>query len=110
MAAEVGGRGSGGGGAGGAIGAAIRRAYHKLAPYPGAFVGLADLRDKLGEKYNRHEVDAALKAMLRDPAVRIIPIANAKSLTQRDRDAALYIGGEANYALNIGKNGKPSAG
>ncbi|MEK8106042.1 hypothetical protein NKG94_14370 [Micromonospora sp. M12] len=34
--------------------------------------------------------------------VRIIPVANTKSLTARDRAAAVRIGNEDNHALAIG--------
>jgi phage portal protein BeeE len=59
-----------------------------------AFVGLADIRDALGEDYPRAEVDRVLRGMRRgdpnDPdAVRLIKIANTKALKQRDYDSAL---------------------
>jgi hypothetical protein len=33
--------------------------------------------------------------------VRLIPVANLKSLTVRDREAALRLGGEDNHAIAI---------
>ncbi|XTZ16866.1 hypothetical protein ACQSSU_05640 [Micromonospora echinospora] len=79
----------------------VRTAYRELAVTPGAWVGLADLRELLDE-YDRETVDAALRALVRQDDVRIIPVANSKSLTARDRAAAVLIGNEANHALSIG--------
>ncbi|MFI6230214.1 hypothetical protein ACIBCR_23240 [Micromonospora echinospora] len=81
--------------------ALVRAAYRELAVTPGAWVGLADLRELLDE-YDRETVDAALRALVRQDDVRIIPVANSKSLTARDRAAAVLIGNEANHALSIG--------
>lgn len=79
----------------------IRAAYRELAKAPGTWVGLADLRDRLGDA-DRAVVDDALRAMLRRDGVRIIPVANSKSLTARDRAAAVRIGEEDNHTLSIG--------
>ena len=69
---------------------------------------LADLRERLVEldhlaQLDRSTVDTALRAMARQPGVRIIPIANTKSLRPRDHAAALRIGDEENHALWIGQ-------
>ena len=40
--------------------------------------------------------------MVQRDGVRIIPVANTKSLTARDRAAAVRIGDEENHALAIG--------
>lgn len=82
------------------IEALIRSAYKSLATEPGGWVGLADLRAKLGE-LDRSEVDDALRRMDLSPRVHLIPVANLKSLTERDRAAALRLGGEDNHALSI---------
>lgn len=79
----------------------IHAAYRELATAPGAWVGLADLRDRLGD-LDRGTVDTALRAMVHQDGVRIIPVANTKSLTTRDRAAAVRIGDEDNHALAIG--------
>lgn len=79
----------------------IRSAYHGLAPAPGEWVGLADLRDRLAD-LDRSTVDTALRSMARHDGVRIIPVANTKALTDRDRAAALRIGTEDNHTLAIG--------
>ncbi|MEH0971738.1 hypothetical protein V6U77_11460 [Micromonospora sp. CPCC 205546] len=84
-----------------AVEALIRAAYRELAREPGAWVGLADLRDRLGGQ-DRAIVDATLRAMVHGDGVRIIPVANTKSLTARDRAASVRIGDEENHTLAIG--------
>ncbi|MFI6784782.1 hypothetical protein [Micromonospora sp. NPDC050276] len=81
--------------------ALVRSAYRDLATAPGAWVGLADVRDRLADT-DRAALDAALRAMVGREDVRIIPVANTKSLTARDRAAAVRIGNEDNHALAIG--------
>ncbi|SCL15291.1 hypothetical protein GA0070616_0686 [Micromonospora nigra] len=81
--------------------ALVRAAYRDLATAPGAWVGLADVRDRLAD-HDRATVDATLRAMVVRDDVRIIPVANTKSLTPRDRAAAVRIGNEDNHALAIG--------
>ncbi|MFF5180765.1 hypothetical protein ACFY2Q_22275 [Micromonospora sp. NPDC000316] len=81
--------------------ALVREAYRDLAAAPGAWVGLADLRDRLADT-DRAALDTALRAMVGREDVRIIPTANSKSLTPRDRAAAVRIGNEDNHALAIG--------
>jgi len=83
------------------IEATIRTAYRELVTRPGDWVGLADLREKLGS-VDRTAVDDTLRAMVRQEGVRIIPIANTKALQPRDRAAAVRIGEEDNHALAIG--------
>ncbi|MDG4780957.1 hypothetical protein O7614_15025 [Micromonospora sp. WMMD961] len=81
--------------------ALVRSTYRELATAPGAWVGLADVRDRLADT-DRAALDAALRAMVGREDVRIIPVANTKSLTARDRAAAVRIGNEDNHALAIG--------
>jgi len=81
--------------------ALVREAYRELAAAPGAWVGLADIRDRLADT-DRTALDATLRAMVGQENVRIIPVANTKSLTPRDRAAAVRIGNEDNHALAIG--------
>jgi hypothetical protein len=78
----------------------IRAAYAKLATEPAGWVSLADLRDQLAD-IPRAELDTALKWMAVQPGVRLIPVANQKSLSTRDREAALRFGGEDNHAFAI---------
>ena len=81
----------------------IRNAYRGLVDRPGDWVGLADLRDAVGEE-DRAAVDGALRTLLRQPGVRIIPVANTKSLKERDRAAALRIGDEDSHTIAIGQS------
>jgi hypothetical protein len=78
----------------------IRAAYQRLAPEPGGWVGLAELRPAL-KQLSRPEIDDALRNMMSAPTVHLIPVANLASLSQADRDAALSVGGEENHALSI---------
>ncbi|WP_426510919.1 hypothetical protein ACPPVO_09880 [Dactylosporangium sp. McL0621] len=79
---------------------AIRAAYVALANPPGGWVGLADVRDRL-PGVDRAAVDAALRVMLSQPGVRVIPVANLKALQPRDREAAVRIGGEDSHMMAI---------
>lgn len=79
----------------------IRGAYAELAAAPGDWVGLAELRERLSD-LDRATMDDALRAMVGRDGVRIIPVANTKSLAPRDRAAALRIGDEDNHVLAIG--------
>jgi hypothetical protein len=78
----------------------IRVGYAKLATEPAGWVSLADLRELL-QDIPRAELDTALKWMAVQPGVRLIPVANLKSLSARDREAALRFGGEENHAFAI---------
>jgi hypothetical protein len=78
----------------------IRTAYLKLATEPAGWVSLADLRELLDD-IPRAELDTALKWMAVQPGVRLIPVANQKTLSTRDREAALRFGGEENHAFAI---------
>ncbi len=79
----------------------IRSAYSDIPKAPDGWVGLADLRERL-VGLDRTALDDTLRAMARTDGVRIIPVANTKSLQERDRAAALRIGEEDNHALWIG--------
>jgi hypothetical protein len=79
----------------------IRAAYAELPKSADGWVGLADLREHLGD-LDRATVDKALRTMVRQEGVRIIPVANTKALQPRDHAAALRIGDEDNHALWIG--------
>lgn len=80
---------------------AIRAAYAAVPKSDDGWVGLADLREQLGD-LNRATVDDALRAMVHKDGVRIIPVANSKALQPRDCAAAVRIGEEDNHALWIG--------
>ncbi|HEV2638094.1 MAG TPA: hypothetical protein VGX23_23295 [Actinocrinis sp.] len=86
-----------------ALDAAVRAAYRALAEEPGGWVGLAPLRAELARTGHRDRarVDEALVRLAVSPDAHLIPVANSKSLTEADRDAALPLGGEDNHALSI---------
>ena len=46
-------------------------------------------------------MNTALKALAIARTAHIIPVANLKALTQADQDAALWMGGEWNHAIQI---------
>lgn len=90
----------------------IRAAYRQvLGDTPAGlseWVGLADLREAVGNDVSRAELDAVLKKMLRasdynDPGrVRMIPVANTKALKPRDREASLRYGEDQLHAISFG--------
>jgi len=86
----------------------VRAAYRDLRK-PGEWVGLADLREHPQLRdLTRAEQDQALAGIIgfgdaydskRGNVVRLIPIANRKALTDRDRAAAVQVGGEDQHAI-----------
>jgi len=71
----------------------IRQAYGELPKAPGGWVGMADLRERLiGLDHTRAEFDAAIRRLSRDSDWRVTPVANRRSLTERDRAAVVRIG------------------
>lgn len=87
---------------------AVRDAVAKLSGgREGEWVGLADLRAELGGM-SREEQDAALRQMVRSPGVQIEEQTNQKALRQRDRDAAIRIGGRDQHVIQIGPAPAPS--
>lgn len=68
------------------------------------WASLADVRQHLGDRHSRADVDAALTGLLDTEGVRIIPIANTKALKPRDREAAVRLGGEDHHAIQIRGN------
>jgi hypothetical protein len=84
--------------------AAVRAAYAEVAAAPGEWVGLADLRRRLAG-VPREEVDATLDQMFGTPGVRLVPEDDQKSLTARDRAAAVRIGAKDVHLLAIGQPG-----
>lgn len=82
----------------------IREAYRVAAKKvggPGNWVGIADIRDELGEDLNRHEVDDALRRLEQQDGVNIVPQSNQKALTQADHDSAVSIGGQDKHFITI---------
>lgn len=68
----------------------------------GSWLGLADLREQLGTRYSKADVDAALLSLWDDPDVSLTSVANTQALRQRDHDARLFptIGGLGQAELN----------
>lgn len=79
----------------------IRKAYGELASRPGAWVGLADIRSRLGA-LAKPDVDRVLVQMNRGSDVHIVPESNQKILTDRDREAAVSIGNQDRHLIAIG--------
>ncbi|WP_111697289.1 hypothetical protein [Microbispora triticiradicis] len=79
----------------------IRKAYAQLADGPNAWVSLTRLRPLLGEA-PRELVDAALRRMITQPDVHIVPWESQKNLSQEDRDAAVIIGDQPKHRILIG--------
>jgi hypothetical protein len=77
----------------------IRIAYRELVREPRGWVGLVDLRPKLGAPAT--EVDALLKKLSSAGKVHLVPEDNRKALTAADHEAAIRIGGEDNHLLSI---------
>ena len=79
----------------------IRSAYAELAAEPGAWVSLTRLRPLFSDVV-RTELDKALGRLLDAPDVNLEPEPNQKTLTVKDRQAAVRIGGEDRHLLAIG--------
>ena len=79
----------------------IRTAYRRLAPEPGAWVNVADLRERLAG-VPADAIDAALRRLNRQPGVSLVPEANQKALDARTRKAAVVIGDQAKHSISMG--------
>lgn len=81
---------------------AMTTAVFELASEPGAWVRLSKVREVMRQRgYSRREQDAALVGLSPRADVRIVPIANLKSLSDDDRRAAVRMGGELKHAIAI---------
>lgn len=78
--------------------AEIRSAYARLRQ-PGAYLGLAELRDHVGA--SREDVDAALERLAVQPGVHVSAESNRKGLTDADRAAAVRFGGDDRHSIMI---------
>ncbi|MEQ3552982.1 hypothetical protein WIS52_21155 [Pseudonocardia nematodicida] len=77
----------------------IRHAYGRLAG-PGEWVGLPRLRDEIGTG-SRSDIDAALGTLAVAPGVHLQAEPNRRALTDRDREAAIVVGGEERHMIMI---------
>lgn len=79
----------------------VRDAYARLVRRPGTdFASITDLRRALGD-LPRQDVDAALKRLIRQRGVLIVPESNQKTLTPADREAAVAIGDQPKHLILI---------
>ncbi len=72
---------------------------HQLAAESGAWVSLTRLRNALPTTYTRDAVDTALRNLDRKRAVDIAPESNMRMMTDADRAAALWIGGQDRHLI-----------
>jgi hypothetical protein len=80
--------------------AGIETAYRGLAPAPGQFVSLRELRLRLPGR-PRPELDAALAALYAAQRVNLIPQSDQRALSDADRAAAVRVGGEDKHLISI---------
>ncbi|KAA2261839.1 hypothetical protein F0L68_15060 [Solihabitans fulvus] len=76
----------------------VESAYAELTDGRGGTVRLAVLRDRLAG-VPRNDVDRALRALSRREGVHMRAEADQKTLTERDREAAVVWGGTARHLL-----------
>lgn len=68
------------------------------------WMSLASLRTELAgleDAPTRTEVDAALTHLVATHTARVIPESNQKTLTDEDREAALWLGGEWRHLISF---------
>lgn len=85
---------------GGDLTARVTAAYGSLAPAPGEFIRLSQLRERLAD-IPGNALDAALIAMFTAQRVNLVPQSNQQALTAADRRAALRVGGEHKHLISI---------
>lgn len=78
----------------------VEAAYAELTRGCGTALRLTDLRDRLSEM-PRAEIDDALQELARRADVHIRAESDQKTLTDRDREAALVLGGTPRHLLMI---------
>jgi hypothetical protein len=86
----------------------VEKAYVELAGGNGATVRLALLRDRL-DGVPKGDVDRALELLSRRPDVHVRAESDQKTLTERDREAAVVLGGTPRHLLmiEVPRNGVP---
>ncbi len=82
------------------VAARVEAGYQALAPAPGEFVRLRELRLRLAG-IPRPDVDSVLTAMFAAQRINLIPQSNQQALSTADRESALRIGGEYKYLISI---------
>jgi hypothetical protein len=86
----------------------INAAYRKLAARPGDFVSIADLTDLADVHVS--DLTAMLIWLYEDQQVNLIPRSNQRALTDRERQATIWCGGEYKHLLSIRKPRAPMLG
>ncbi|XVS65547.1 hypothetical protein ACQPYE_05660 [Actinosynnema sp. CA-299493] len=86
------------------LGHRVETAYRVLAPRPGDAVPLRALREHLDD-VPTDRLDRALTALADRTDVHLRAEADQKSLTERDRQAALVLGGSPRHTLAIEATG-----
>jgi hypothetical protein len=79
----------------------VAAAYQAIAPRPGEFVRLTQLREQLAD-IPRPALDAALVVLFTAQRVNLIPQSRQQALTTADRASALRVGGEHKHLISIG--------
>lgn len=77
------------------------RIKETVRAHPDEFMSLADLRDSLGADHDRVRVDLTLTEMSTHKDTNIVPVANLKSLTPREREAALMLGNGPRHVIRV---------
>ena len=80
--------------------ARILAAYRQLAAEPGVFVTIADLTDLAGIPAGK--LAETLIRMYVSQQVNLVPRANQAILTDRERQAAIWCGGEYKHLVAMG--------
>lgn len=83
------------------LGERIVAAFHELAGDDPDWVPLLLLRERLGGE-DRAEVDKSLTELHGAREIELIPESNQKTLTDADREAAIWLGGEYRHLIGIG--------
>lgn len=85
----------------------IKAAGAKLSRQ-GSLVSLSDLRDELGDRYSREEVDRGLQLINRTSAARVVPASYQGELSQKEHDAHVMIGNQRKHFIAV-DDATPSA-
>ncbi|MCD0444120.1 hypothetical protein LO763_10840 [Glycomyces sp. A-F 0318] len=85
----------------GTLGERIVAAFHELTGGNPDWVPLLVLRERLDGE-DRAEVDKALTELHATREAELIPESNQMSLTDADREAAIWLGGEYRHLIGIG--------
>lgn len=78
----------------------IQAAVRTLARRSGDWIGLADLREALGD-IHPDELNRGLRDLSRTGNAHLVPESNRKALRQEDHDSSVRVGGEANHLISI---------